>query len=384
MALVLLIEDDDLLREEASEYLRFGGYEVVTAQDGIEGIEGVRQYMPDIIVCDVTMPRLDGYGVLLELRSSPDTLHIPFIFLTARVEKQDVRYGMTIGADDYLTKPFSFEELTEAIEAQLKKKAELNLTADREMQTLRQQLSMEREHGSLYVSMVSHDLKGPIAAIMSSADLLLRYHDKLTDDRRKMHLNLIKQSSRNATALLDDLITFGKVQSGMLQVNPEQFDLWALIKYISDDIQAPEKPRKINIEHEDEHTHWIYGDERLIGKAITNLLSNALKYSAPETEVTISTAIHPNGIEVAVQDYGIGIPEQDQQRLFQIFERATNVGTIVGTGLGLAIVKLAVDAHGGSIVCQSKEGYGSRFILTIPQNGSHSGAHHQMEENPHA
>lgn len=383
MALVLLIEDDDLLREEASEYLRFGGYEVVTAQDGMEGVEFIRQYMPDIIVCDVTMPRLDGYGVLLELRSAPDTLHIPFIFLTARVEKQDVRYGMTIGADDYLTKPFSFEELTEAIEAQLKKKAEQNLIAGSEMQTLRQQLDYEREQGSLYVSMVSHDLKGPIAAIMSSADLLLRYHDKLTEERRNMHLQLIKRSSKHATALLDDLITFGKVQTGMLKINSERFDLWALIRYISDDLNSPEKPRTIQQQHDDDRTHWILGDERLIAKAVTNLLSNAMKYSEQDSEIIISTHVASQSVQIAVQDFGIGIPDEDQDRLFQVFARATNVGMIVGTGLGLAIVKLAADAHGGTITCESKQGYGSRFILTIPQYDDISGAHSQ-EEITHA
>ena len=121
MTKVLLIEDNDEVRENTAEILELANYEVETAVNGKAGIEKAHQFSPDIIVCDIMMPELDGYGVLHILGKNVDTASIPFIFLTAKAEKADIRKGMMLGADDYLTKPFDETELLDAIEIRLKK-----------------------------------------------------------------------------------------------------------------------------------------------------------------------------------------------------------------------------------------------------------------------
>lgn len=121
MKTILLIEDNQEVRENTAEILELANYKVLTAPNGKEGVELAKKEIPDLIVCDVMMPELDGYGVLRFLGKDPATAGIPFIFLTAKAEKQDLRKGMSLGADDYLTKPFDDMELLDAIEIRLKK-----------------------------------------------------------------------------------------------------------------------------------------------------------------------------------------------------------------------------------------------------------------------
>ena len=130
MKKVLFIEDDTVVRENTAELLELADYEVITASNGKSGVAIAKQEKPDIVVCDIMMPEMDGYGVLQELSKDPETQHIPFIFLSAKTEHKDIRKGMDLGADDYLTKPFEEEELISAIESRLAKVAILNKMRD--------------------------------------------------------------------------------------------------------------------------------------------------------------------------------------------------------------------------------------------------------------
>jgi DNA-binding response OmpR family regulator len=121
MVKILVIEDQPPLLDKVLEILHLEGFEAIGAEDGLVGVQKAREYLPDLIICDVMMPKLDGYGVLLELQNSPATAAIPFVFLTARADKSDLRTGMELGADDYLTKPFRSDELLRAIRTRLEK-----------------------------------------------------------------------------------------------------------------------------------------------------------------------------------------------------------------------------------------------------------------------
>lgn len=129
MKTILLIEDDRALRENTEELLELSGYSVLTASNGKIGIEAAKKNLPDIIICDIMMPVIDGYGVLESLSSDKKTKQIPFIFLSAKTEHKEIRKGMDLGADDYLTKPFEEEDLISAVESRLAKAEILNRTA---------------------------------------------------------------------------------------------------------------------------------------------------------------------------------------------------------------------------------------------------------------
>ena len=128
---ILLIEDDQVLRENTQEILELANYSVVVASNGIEGVKAAQELVPDLVICDIMMPELDGYGVLHSLSKEPATAQIPFIFLSAKAEPSDIRRGMGMGADDYLTKPFEEMDLLQAIEVRLQRSAVLHQSADR-------------------------------------------------------------------------------------------------------------------------------------------------------------------------------------------------------------------------------------------------------------
>ncbi len=151
---ILLIEDDMTVRENTAEILELSNYKVQTASDGQKGVEEALRFNPDIIVCDIMMPELDGYGVLENLSRNPKTQYIPFIFLSAKTDHKDIRKGMDLGADDYLTKPFEEEELISAIESRLAKTAILNNRRDQQ-----QQKSNLRNFDDLKNHLKSYELK---------------------------------------------------------------------------------------------------------------------------------------------------------------------------------------------------------------------------------
>lgn len=135
---ILLIEDNPDMRDNTAEILELADYTVTTAENGKEGVAKAREMNPDLIICDIMMPELDGYGVLRMLGKSPETAAIPFIFLTAKAEKTDFRKGMNLGADDYITKPFDDLELMDAIEMRMKKSEILTKEYDRDAEGLGQ------------------------------------------------------------------------------------------------------------------------------------------------------------------------------------------------------------------------------------------------------
>jgi len=149
MRKILIIEDNKDVRENASEILRLEGYEVATAQNGMIGVEKAREFKPDIIVCDIMMPELDGYGVLRRLGEDRKTSSIPFIFLTAKIEKSDMRTGMNLGADDYLTKPFVAQELLDAIACRLKKNDFLRREITKDLEGINSFLEEASEYADL-------------------------------------------------------------------------------------------------------------------------------------------------------------------------------------------------------------------------------------------
>ncbi len=144
MKKILLIEDDKIVRENTAEILELAHYKVATAENGKKGIQQLKEFSPDLILCDIMMPELDGYGVLHILSKEPATAAIPFIFLTAKTEKSEMRKGMNLGADDYLTKPFEETELLNAIETRLKKNEALKKEFAQNLEALHEFLDEAR------------------------------------------------------------------------------------------------------------------------------------------------------------------------------------------------------------------------------------------------
>ncbi|MFX0557868.1 response regulator [Maribacter sp. CXY002] len=159
MKKILLIEDNQDVRENTADILELENYKVLTAEDGKIGVVRAKQFKPDIVVCDIMLPELDGYGVLQKLSEDPSTSSIPFIFLTAKTDKADIRLGMNLGADDYLTKPFEEKELLDAIAIRLKKNEFLKKEITRNVQGLTSFLEEASDYMDLESLSKNHELR---------------------------------------------------------------------------------------------------------------------------------------------------------------------------------------------------------------------------------
>jgi two-component system sensor histidine kinase/response regulator len=367
MIKILLIEDEAPLRSEVAEWLTFEDYEVIQAADGIAGVEAVFQHQPDLILCDIMMPRLDGYGVLLETNANPATVATPFIFMTARASHDDLREGMSSGADDYITKPFTRQELLHAIQNQLEKRLAREQYHQNQIEQVQQALANEQEKRLVkakLVGMFSHDFRNPLSTIWSSNSLLRDYADRLDEQRRLTHLNRIDASVRQLLQMLDDMLVVTQMEAGSLQFKPEPIDISQTIRTIAEEFQAINN-ETCNIFYESHVTAIVMADSRLIRQIASNIISNAVKYSPQGGEVRVIFKEHGSEYILTVQDHGIGIDKEDQENLFNAFQRGSNVGKISGTGLGLAIVKEAATIHGGSVHLESELGQGTTITATI-------------------
>ncbi|MFN8448449.1 MAG: ATP-binding protein [Anaerolineae bacterium] len=233
---------------------------------------------------------------------------------------------------------------------------------------LRQALERERELNDLksrFSSMVSHEFRTPLSVILSSSDLLRSYSDRMTPERRDQQLESIQQQVRRLANMLDDILALGKAQSVGLDLSLVPVNVRRFCEDIVTELRPTAASHTFHFEARND-CYDTYADLKLLRQAVTNLLSNAVKYS-PEGS-TVYTRLNCDGeqIHIEIEDEGSGISKEDQQHLFEAFFRAKNVLAIPGSGLGLSIVKQAIEAHGGSITCDSEIGEGTTFTLQLP------------------
>lgn len=227
-----------------------------------------------------------------------------------------------------------------------------------------------RELKSNFVSMASHEFRTPLTAIFSSTELLEQYGHKWSEDKKIKHYQRIELAVKRMTALLDDVLLYSKAEAGKLEFNPKPLVLKDFCSDLVEDIQISiGKDRQITGVYSELCTTACL-DEKILLQILTNLLTNAIKYSPSDTTVYFDCYCEGEEVIFVVKDEGIGIPAEDQARLFESFHRAKNVGNIPGTGLGLAIVQRSVELHGGRIMFTSKVGVGTTVKVTLPLDNS--------------
>ncbi|MBP6865252.1 MAG: PAS domain-containing sensor histidine kinase [Candidatus Didemnitutus sp.] len=224
------------------------------------------------------------------------------------------------------------------------------------------------EMKSRFISMTSHEFRTPMAAAMGSIDLLQHHLDRLPPAKRGELFTRINSSMRRMTEMLDDILTLNRLDSRRMEVRLADCDLDAEMRRIITEIEDGDRgAHRIVLVNEAPRPEFRT-DPALLHHVLSNLLSNAVRYSPAGTTITVSQTAGAGGIAIAVQDQGIGIPPADRERIFEPFERGSNVGNIKGTGLGLNIVKRMAELLGGSIALDCPPEGGSRFVLTLPDS----------------
>jgi PAS domain S-box-containing protein len=230
-------------------------------------------------------------------------------------------------------------------------------------------LAREKELSQLktnFVSMVSHEFRTPLGIILSSAEILDEYLEQLSPEERKEQLQSIQKNSRRMASLMEEALLLGRFEAGKMDFKPAPMDLRLFSQRLLDEVlSATEHLCPIQIIGEP-CARPAFADDRLLRHIFINLLTNAVKYSAPGTPVEFHLAAEGVNAVCLIRDRGIGIPESDREWLFEAFHRGRNVGERAGTGLGLTIVKRCVELHGGKIKIESRVGEGTTVTVALP------------------
>ena len=233
---------------------------------------------------------------------------------------------------------------------------------EKEMEKERELLKLKEN----FITTVSHDFRTPLSVIMSSNDILERYHERLTTQRRMEQLHTIREQVSYMNELLDDVLVLGKTRADKIDFNPHLFDIEAACQSVFEQVQPPDDDKHSFVFERRGNLDDVTLDEKLMRRILFNLLSNAIKYSPDGGEIRFDLVRDGDEVVFQIQDHGIGIPEKDQARMYEPFHRAANSQDVMGTGLGLAIVYETVQVHGGTISFVSNEGKGTTFTVRLP------------------
>lgn len=235
---------------------------------------------------------------------------------------------------------------------------------------IRKALAKERELNQLksnFISMTSHEFRTPLTSILGATELLKHYSHNWSQEKKRKYLDRIQDSTQHMTRMLEDILLLGRTESGQLKFNPDRCNLEEFCLGTIDELTMSQYDRSriiYNIDLEKSEPPIL--DEKLLRHIVGNLLSNALKYSSPDSKVNFDVFYQSDRVIFQVKDRGIGIEPDDREKLFDSFYRGKNVGQISGTGLGLTIVKNALDLHGGELIVDSQVGVGTTVTATIP------------------
>ena len=359
MSKILVIEDDAPILENIVEILQLEDYEVHGAHNGLDGLKAVKDFQPDLILCDIMMPELDGYGVLLRLHENPYMMTIPFVFLTARTSRADMRRGMNLGADDYLTKPFTPKELLEMVGTRLEVKDVRERDYETRLETLRASVSYS----------MPHELRTPLTGILGYASMLLEDYGDIKEAEALEMLSGIYRSGMRLYHLVEDYLLFAQLE--MLTTDQEKLatlrasepiETRAVIQSVAYEC-AEGRESDLTLSISDEKARILEDD---LKKLIEELVENAFKFSKPGAPVTVATSKSENRFMVVVTNEGRGMTQEQINSIGAYVQFDRRLYEQQGSGLGLVIVKKIATVYNGSVTFQSVPDETTIVTVTLP------------------
>lgn len=365
MKKILVIDDEPWLREMVQMALRQYGFDVVLAENGAVGIELARRELPDLVLCDVNMDKVDGYLTLSALRNEPATAAVPFILMTGLADPAGMRHGMELGADDYLPKPFTIEELYAAVEARLKKAATLRQEAERKLADLRDNISL----------MLPHELRTPLNGILTYGEILATEAMTLPPAEIADMGRAIHDSSQRLERLIENFLIYAQIE--LLAADPQKINALRTKHTESPATLVEERARAQARAAEREGDLALQLADRpmplsedYLGKIVEELVQNAFKFSEPGSPVHVSISELPNGVALVVQDQGRGFSTEHITRIGAYMQFDRKMQEQQGLGLGLTIAKRLTELHGGLLSIQGKRGSPTIVTAKFPNAAS--------------
>ena len=341
------------------------GYGILVANNGQEALEVIRNENPDLILLDVMMPGMDGFEVAERLKSEEYRCEIPIIFLTALDDTQSIVNGFKLGAGDFISKPFRKEELMVRIKHQLSLVAARRIIEEKN-EELRKTIA---GRDKMY-SVIAHDLRSPMASMKMLLNTIMMSveKDKIDPDIFDM-LEMSNKTSEEVFSLLDNLLKWTKSQLGKLTVISQKLDISGLADGVVEVMNSVAEVKHIKLIRTDHESFFVYVDIEMIKSVLRNLISNAVKFSNPDSEIKVGIKAEDGKVIVSVTDSGKGIKKEDQHKLLKDSTHFTTYGTNSeeGSGLGLLLCRDFARKNGGELWFESEENLGSVFSFSLPQ-----------------
>ncbi|MEQ8674193.1 MAG: response regulator [Aggregatilineales bacterium] len=364
MIKILIIEDEATIREDLAEILHYEGFQVIEADSGKRGIEVLEIEQPDLILCDLAMPEASGYEVLDYVRSSKTLLKLPFIFLTARTERNFFRLGMELGADDYISKPVSKTELLSAIQSRLNRYQELTDISNLELDKAKKRLTR----------LVSHELRTPLVSISMVQQIISnRLHALSSDDIAEL-MDTLQSGSNRLQHLVEQMVLMTQIDTSLLnkdevQKNGHVLDAWIVVQ------AAVATARQFAYRHphgeiylkpprEIVPVHILY---QALRHALAEIVANALDFSPPGSKITIAQELHKDKAWITITDQGSGLTTNRLRTALVPFEQIDRERhEQQGMGLGLPLAKTIIELHDGEILFRPTVSSGTQVIFQLP------------------
>lgn len=363
MKRILVIDDESWLREMVHMALAQKGFDVTEAENGATGIEAARRLLPDLILCDVNMEKVDGYRTLASLRNEPSTAAIPFILMTGLADHAGMRHGMELGADDYLPKPFTIDGLYAAVDARLKKAQTVRQEAEKKLTDLRDNLSL----------MLPHELRTPLNGLLAYGEILRSDAASLAPGEIAEMGQVIHESAKRLERLVENFLIYAQLE--LLGSEPQKVHALrqkrtlspvALIEeHARSQAEAAHRSADLVLELVDLP---IQISEGYLGKIVDELVQNAFKFSQTGARVTVSLTDSPGAVCLSVGDHGRGFSTEHITRVGAYMQFDRKLHEQQGLGLGLSIAKRLTELHGGTLSIDSHRGSNTNVTVKLPRN----------------
>ncbi|MDQ7826502.1 MAG: response regulator [Candidatus Eremiobacteraeota bacterium] len=356
---ILIIDDEEGIRDSCSQILAKCGHEVIQSPDGSDGIEKVTQKRPDLVLLDLKMPGMSGIEVLEKIKQiEPDTI---VIVITGFATIESAVEAIKKGAYDFLPKPFKGNELKVIVARGLEKRSLLIESA----QLREEKKRLEKN----FASLVSHQLRAPLVNIQQYFEVILHGAVGEVNEKQEGILRKQQRNVKNLLELIDEWLGMASIDNEVVQKRLVSVDLGEVFQKIRDtlDMVARNEQVSLIIDQSGDYPP-VKGVPQLIEEALKNLVHNGIKYNTPGGQVTLKAQAKGRLTMIQVADNGIGMDEESLPFIFDEFYRVNKSGNQkkTGTGLGLAIVKKIIAAHSGSISVESAPGKGTSFTILLP------------------
>ncbi|MEJ5244762.1 MAG: hybrid sensor histidine kinase/response regulator [Bacteroidota bacterium] len=369
--LILVVDDNPKNLQILSAVLYKEGYTVLFASNGKQALDMAQNQVPDLILLDINLPDIDGFEVCKKLKQNSLTKDIPIMFITGRIETEDIVLGFKVGAVDYITKPFNIVELLSRVgtHLNLKRSRDEVVRYSKELEKTQAELKQAIAQRDKFFSIIAHDLRGPFTGFIGLSELLVDAYDSLERADIQQIANSMNSAAKKLFEFLENLLEWSRSQIGGLQYNPIIIDVHDLFDRVSSLFKDTANNKKIEFVKEIQDDLFIWADNYQTNTILRNLVSNAIKFSYPNSKIILGARDIGDSVEIYVKDFGVGISDEAKDKVFRIEAKYTTPGTEnePGTGLGLVLCKELAEKQNGVLYFETEKNKGTTFFVKLPK-----------------